>query len=200
METKSNPVYEIPAQKYNELLAIALEKLEEFKMPEWALFVKTSTSKVRPPIDNAWWYNNYVHVPGVGIQTINTCTGYACYRSVFLFPRVALQPFVMKRFTATAKNVVRGIDNIPTELRVEITNYVTAFPGQMLAYYSLSNQASFNYEFLGSATITIPFIRILTGQRNSPKVDPGGQATIEKIVIQGSGTKPAFQGGVWSSA
>ena len=72
---KLSNVYEIPAQKYNELLAVQLEKMEEFKMPEWALFVKTSVSKVRPPIDNAWWYKRaasilrqiYIHnVVGVG--------------------------------------------------------------------------------------------------------------------------------------
>jgi small subunit ribosomal protein S19e len=82
METKSNPVYEIPAQKYNELLAVALEKLEEFKMPEWALFVKTSTSKVRPPIDNAWWYKRaasilrqiYIHNV-VGVQRLRVKYG-----------------------------------------------------------------------------------------------------------------------------
>ena len=72
---KLSNVYEIPAQKYNELLAVQLEKMEEFKMPEWAVFVKTSVSKVRPPADNAWWYKRaasilrqiYIHnVVGVG--------------------------------------------------------------------------------------------------------------------------------------
>jgi len=68
-------VYEIPADKYNNLLADALKKMPEFKMPEWALFVKTSVSKSRPPENNEWWYNRaasilrqiYIHgVVGVG--------------------------------------------------------------------------------------------------------------------------------------
>lgn len=50
-------VYEIPAQKYNDLLAAKLKTIPEFAMPEWALYVKTSVSKVRPPMNNDWWYN-----------------------------------------------------------------------------------------------------------------------------------------------
>lgn len=49
-------VYEIPADKYNVLLADALKKIPEFKMPEWALYVKTGTSKARPPENDEWWY------------------------------------------------------------------------------------------------------------------------------------------------
>jgi small subunit ribosomal protein S19e len=49
-------IYEIPAQKYNDLLAAKLATMPEFAMPEWALYVKTSVSKVRPPINNDWWY------------------------------------------------------------------------------------------------------------------------------------------------
>jgi small subunit ribosomal protein S19e len=68
-------IYEIPADKYNEKLATALEKMPEFAMPEWALFVKTGVCKLRPPIENNWWYNRaasilrqiYVHgIVGVG--------------------------------------------------------------------------------------------------------------------------------------
>jgi len=50
-------VYAIPAQEYNKKLAEALKKIPEFKIPEWALFVKTSTSKARPPENPDWWYN-----------------------------------------------------------------------------------------------------------------------------------------------
>jgi len=49
-------IYEVPADKLNEKLAAALKNLEEFKMPEWAGFVKTSTAKSRPPEDKDWWY------------------------------------------------------------------------------------------------------------------------------------------------
>jgi len=50
-------VYEIPAQEYNNKLADALKKMPEFKMPEWAFFVKTGTGKIKPPMSNDWWYN-----------------------------------------------------------------------------------------------------------------------------------------------
>ena len=48
-------VYDIPAQEFNDKLAQALNEIPEFKMPEWALFVKTGVSKVKPPINNDWW-------------------------------------------------------------------------------------------------------------------------------------------------
>lgn len=50
-------VYDIPAQKFNDSLAKALKQIPEFKMPEWALFVKTGTSRKKPPVDSDWWYN-----------------------------------------------------------------------------------------------------------------------------------------------
>tara|TARA_Y100000310_G_scaffold271353_1_gene285793 strand:- start:2425 stop:2940 length:516 start_codon:yes stop_codon:yes gene_type:complete len=37
-------------------LAEALKNLPEFKTPEWAEFVKTGTSKERPPTDQDFWY------------------------------------------------------------------------------------------------------------------------------------------------
>ncbi|MBM3247501.1 30S ribosomal protein S19e [Candidatus Pacearchaeota archaeon] len=56
-------VYEIPADKYNLKLAEALKKLEEFKMPEWAVYVKTSVSKIRPPEDTeGWWYRRVASI------------------------------------------------------------------------------------------------------------------------------------------
>jgi small subunit ribosomal protein S19e len=50
-------MYEIPAAEYNKKLAAKLKEMEEFKMPEWALFVKTGISKVRPPESVDYWYN-----------------------------------------------------------------------------------------------------------------------------------------------
>lgn len=55
-------VYEIPADEYNKKLAEAIKKIPEFNMPEWALFVKTSVSKIRPPIDNEWWYTRIASI------------------------------------------------------------------------------------------------------------------------------------------
>jgi len=37
-------------------LAKKLAEMPEFKMPEWAYFVKTSVSKSRPPTQSEWWY------------------------------------------------------------------------------------------------------------------------------------------------
>jgi len=48
-------LYEIPANEYNEKLAEALKQIPEFKMPEWAFYVKTSVSKERPPTEQYWW-------------------------------------------------------------------------------------------------------------------------------------------------
>jgi len=50
------PVYEIPADLYNKKLAEALKQLEEFKMPEWANYVKTSVARARPPVEEDWWH------------------------------------------------------------------------------------------------------------------------------------------------
>jgi len=60
METKT--IYEIPAQEYNDKLAEALKKIPDFKMPEWALFVKTGVCKMRPPMENDWWYNRVASI------------------------------------------------------------------------------------------------------------------------------------------
>ena len=49
-------VYEAEPRKFLSKLAGELKKLDEFKMPEWALYVKTSTSKARPPENDSWWY------------------------------------------------------------------------------------------------------------------------------------------------
>jgi len=54
--TNTNSIYEIPADKYNKLLAEALKKKPEYVMPEWAIYVKTSVSKSRPPENSDWWH------------------------------------------------------------------------------------------------------------------------------------------------
>jgi len=53
---KTSSVYEIPADKYNDLLAKALKQIPEFKAPEWSLFVKTGTAKKRPSQEKDFWY------------------------------------------------------------------------------------------------------------------------------------------------
>ena len=47
---------EIKAREFIDALASKLKEMDEFKMPEWSLFVKTGTSKMRPPENEGWWY------------------------------------------------------------------------------------------------------------------------------------------------
>jgi small subunit ribosomal protein S19e len=48
--------YEIKSEKFIKALAAKLKTIDEFKMPKWALFVKTSQAKERPPENKEWWY------------------------------------------------------------------------------------------------------------------------------------------------
>ncbi len=50
-------VYDVPAQEFNDKLAEALSKMPEFKMPEWAVFIKTGVSRIKPPENDDWWYH-----------------------------------------------------------------------------------------------------------------------------------------------
>ena len=51
-----NSVFELNAQEYNLKLAEALKNVSEFKEPEWAQFVKSSSSKERPIEDPDFWH------------------------------------------------------------------------------------------------------------------------------------------------
>ena len=55
-KTKTSPVYEMNAGEFNNKLAILLKNLDEFKQPEWSFYVKSSTSKIRPPRDPDFWF------------------------------------------------------------------------------------------------------------------------------------------------
>ncbi len=55
-------VYDIRPNEFNKKLAEALKKNEEFKAPEWTIFVKTSVARSRPPVENDWWYNRAASV------------------------------------------------------------------------------------------------------------------------------------------
>jgi small subunit ribosomal protein S19e len=48
-------LYDIEASAYVKALAEKLKEIEEFGMPEWAKFVKTSTARARPPATE-WWH------------------------------------------------------------------------------------------------------------------------------------------------
>jgi small subunit ribosomal protein S19e len=49
-------IYDLSGEEFNKKLAEALKENEHFKMPEWVLFTKTGTNKVRPPFDDDFWY------------------------------------------------------------------------------------------------------------------------------------------------
>jgi small subunit ribosomal protein S19e len=49
-------VYVLPAGEYNSKLALLLKNMTEFSQPDWACFVKSGTSKVRPPQDPEFWH------------------------------------------------------------------------------------------------------------------------------------------------
>lgn len=53
---EKNPVYDLDAQEYNLKLAEALKKVSEFKMPEWAEFVKSGPAKERPIDEPDFWF------------------------------------------------------------------------------------------------------------------------------------------------
>lgn len=79
---KTSPVYEMPAAEYNKRLAEALKEIPEFKEPEWAAFVKTGTSKKRPPQETDFWHKRaasilrqiYIHKT-VGVNRLRTRYG-----------------------------------------------------------------------------------------------------------------------------
>lgn len=54
MENKT--VYDISGEEFVSKLSVKLKSMDEFKMPEWAYFVKTSIANERPPMSSDWWY------------------------------------------------------------------------------------------------------------------------------------------------
>lgn len=80
---KVKTIYDAEPAKFNAKLAEALKQIEEFQMPEWAVFVKTSASRVRPPYDTAnYWYIRaasilrQVYIKGVvGVNRLKTKYG-----------------------------------------------------------------------------------------------------------------------------
>ncbi len=75
-------VHEVPAQAFIKALASKLKGMPEFKMPEWAAFVKTSHAKARLPEKEDWWYTRSaaiirtVYVKGVtGVSKLRTKYG-----------------------------------------------------------------------------------------------------------------------------
>lgn len=48
-------VYDKDPNVLIEKTAKEMEKVEEIKAPEWAIFVKTGVHKERPPVQDNWW-------------------------------------------------------------------------------------------------------------------------------------------------
>ena len=79
---KHNPVYEMKSQEYNTKLANALKSYPEFLQPEWAYYVKTGPSRIKPPQDPDFWFQRsasilrqiYVHNT-VGVNRLKTRYG-----------------------------------------------------------------------------------------------------------------------------
>jgi small subunit ribosomal protein S19e len=75
-------IQSIEAGKYNILLAEALKKYNEFKQPEWIVYVKTGINKQRPTNELDFWYKRaasilrqiYIH-DVVGVQRLRTRYG-----------------------------------------------------------------------------------------------------------------------------
>ena len=75
-------VHEIPSQAFIKALAEKLKEMPEFKMPEWAAFVKTGSAKDRVPDSDDWWYVRAasivrtIYVQGVvGVSRLRTKYG-----------------------------------------------------------------------------------------------------------------------------
>ena len=49
-------VQDVEPETFILALATKLREISDFKMPEWASFVKTSMSRQRPPESADWWY------------------------------------------------------------------------------------------------------------------------------------------------
>lgn len=56
MEKVKGIVHEVDPSIFIKTLASKLKEMNEFKIPEWAYFVKTGTAKARPPEEKDWWY------------------------------------------------------------------------------------------------------------------------------------------------
>lgn len=79
---KTSIVFEMRADEFNNKLAEILKAIPEFKQPEWSLYVKSGTSKKRPPQSPDFWYKRaasilrqvYLHNV-VGVNRLRTRYG-----------------------------------------------------------------------------------------------------------------------------
>jgi small subunit ribosomal protein S19e len=73
---------DIDQKKFIEVCKEKLKKIDEFKPPEWATFVKTGQSRKYPPQQGDWWYTRtasilrMIYLDGpVGVQRLRTYYG-----------------------------------------------------------------------------------------------------------------------------
>ena len=128
-----NPVYELSAQEYNLKLADALKKITEFEEPEWAKFVKSSSSKERPIEDSDFWHKRaasilrQIYKKGiVGVSRLRTKYGSRKNRG-----------FKPERFKKASGKIIRTIlqqsDSAGlTEIAKEIKGVRSKKPGRQL--------------------------------------------------------------------
>lgn len=81
MTTKTT-IYNVSPEKLNTKLAEELKKIEHFKVPEWAIFTKTSVARARVPHENDYWFKRAasilrnIYVRGViGVGRLRTRYG-----------------------------------------------------------------------------------------------------------------------------
>jgi small subunit ribosomal protein S19e len=79
---KKMAVYDIEPGEYNKKLAEALKKIPEFLVPEWMHYVKSSVSRVRPPVEDDFWHKRaasilrQIYIKGVvGVSRLKTKYG-----------------------------------------------------------------------------------------------------------------------------
>jgi small subunit ribosomal protein S19e len=75
-------VYDVPAHRLIKSVAEKLREMEEFKPPEWAVYVKTGVHKERSPEQPDWWYTRVasifrkIYTDGpVGVERLRTVYG-----------------------------------------------------------------------------------------------------------------------------
>lgn len=85
-------IYDVDATKVIELASAELKN--QFKMPEWARFVKTSVGKDRHPVDKDWWFFRaasilrklYVHNKPIGVNKLKI--KYSCKKNRGMKPEI----------------------------------------------------------------------------------------------------------------
>jgi len=75
-------LHDIESSAYLKALAQKLKEMEEFEQPKWAVFVKTSAARERPPFESEWWWTRaasilrQLYIKGViGTQKLRTKYG-----------------------------------------------------------------------------------------------------------------------------